>query len=129
MDLKVIASTFAVVFLAELADKTQLATFGLAAGNASKWSVFLGSAFALVASSAIAVLVAGALTRVVPPSLLMRGAAVLLVVLGVITFFSAGRVSSAGEAEEPRAEPTASAAAQADGGASGAVHKTPERRA
>ncbi len=107
MDLRVIASTFAVVFLAELADKTQLATFGLAAANASKWSVFLGSALALVASSALAVIVGGALSRLVPPSLLMRVAGVLLVVLGVFAFFSAGRIGGA-----PAGEPAAAPAVQ-----------------
>lgn len=115
MDLKVILSTFGVVFLAELADKTQLATFGLAAGNTSKWSVFLGSALALVASSALAVLVGGALTRVVPPALLMRGAAVLLVVLGVLTFVSAGRLAPAEEgADEGAAREAVSEAAVQD---------------
>ena len=103
MELKVILSTFAVVFLAELADKTQLATFGLAAGSTSRWSVFLGSSLALVASSAIAVLVGGALTRVVPPGLLMRIAGALLVVLGVVTFLSAGRVSPPEGGAEPEA--------------------------
>ena len=55
MDWKVLASTFLVVFLAELGDKTQLATLGLAAGSESRISVFVGAAFALVAASAIAV--------------------------------------------------------------------------
>lgn len=94
MDLRVIASTFAVVFLAELADKTQLATFGLAAGNASKWSVFLGSSLALVASSALAVVVGGALSRVVPAATLMRFAGAFLIVLGVVTVVGAGRVGA-----------------------------------
>ena len=59
MDWKILASTFGVVFLAELGDKTQLATFGVAAASGSgKWSVFVGSALALVASSAIAVIFA-----------------------------------------------------------------------
>lgn len=123
MDLKVIVSTFAVVFLAELADKTQLATLGLAAGSASRWSVFLGSSLALVASSALAVLVGGALTRVVPPALLMRGAAVLLVVLGAVTFVSAGRLGASS------LEPPAHPAVQPEGAAKSSVQGTPERPA
>lgn len=104
MDLRVIASTFAVVFLAELADKTQLATFGLAAANASKWSVFLGSALALVASSALAVVVGGALCRLVPASILMRVAGTFLVVLGVITLVGAGRVGASPKDDAAPAE-------------------------
>ncbi|MFZ9888246.1 MAG: TMEM165/GDT1 family protein [Myxococcota bacterium] len=95
MDFKVIASTFAVVFLAELADKTQLATFGLAASSGSRWSVFLGSALALVTSSAIAVVGASALARVLPPQILLRLAGVLLVVMGVVTLVGAGRLDAA----------------------------------
>lgn len=61
MDWKLLATVFASVFIAELADKTQLLTLLFAADKAvSKWVVFLGSASALVLSSAIGVL-AGAL--------------------------------------------------------------------
>ena len=61
MDWKLLAIVFASVFVAEMADKTQLLTLLFAADKAvSKWVVFLGSASALVLSSAIGVL-AGAL--------------------------------------------------------------------
>jgi putative Ca2+/H+ antiporter (TMEM165/GDT1 family) len=84
MDWKLFASTFAAVFVAEVGDKTQLATLSLAAGGSSRWAVFAGSALALVATSAIAVLAGEALSRSVPPVWLRRGAGVLFVVLGVL---------------------------------------------
>ena len=58
MDWKLFATVFAGIFVAELADKTQLATLLYAAS--SRWVIFLGSASALVLTSAIGV-VAGTL--------------------------------------------------------------------
>ena len=89
MDWKVLASTFLVVFLAELGDKTQLATLGLAAGSESRISVFVGAAFALVAASAIAVLLGQAVGSLVPELWLRRGAGLLFVVLGVVFLVAA----------------------------------------
>ena len=83
MDWKIALSTFGVVFLAELGDKTQLATFGLAAGTEGrKWSVFLGSAIALVASSAIAVLAGALVGDLVPLKWLERAGGIAFVALG-----------------------------------------------
>ena len=89
MDLKLFASTFALVFLAELGDKTQLATLSLAASGRSRLMVFLGSAAALVVTSAIAVLVGEALARVVPPVWIRRAAGAGFIVMGVL--FLVGR--------------------------------------
>ena len=88
MDLKLIGTTFLAVFLAELGDKTQLATLTFAASGQSRWAVFIGSATALVATSAIAVLVGEALTRVVSPLLLKRLAGVAFVVIGAWVLWS-----------------------------------------
>lgn len=83
MDWKLFASTFAAIFVAELGDKTQLATLSLSAGGSSRWTVFAGSALALVATSAIAVLAGEAVTRVVSPIWLRRIAGLVFLVLGV----------------------------------------------
>jgi len=88
VDWKLALTTFATVFLAELGDKTQLATLSFSAGAQSRWSVFLGSALALVATSALAVVGGEALTRVVSPSTLQRAAGVAFVVIGVWVLWS-----------------------------------------
>lgn len=57
MDLKLFAVVFSTVFVAELGDKTQLATFLYAAkAENPKLTIFLGAALALILSSAIGVL-------------------------------------------------------------------------
>ena len=64
MDIKVLLTVFVAVFIAELGDKTQLATLLFAADKAvSKWTVFLGASSALIVAAGIAVL-AGVLLKV-----------------------------------------------------------------
>ncbi len=94
MEWKLMGSTFLVIFLAELGDKTQLATFGLAASPSSKLAVFLGASVALIATSAIAVLLGEAVGRVVPEVWLKRMAGALFIVLGLL--FLLGRDAGAG---------------------------------
>lgn len=84
MDWKLLLATFGTVFLAELGDKTQLATLSFAASNRGAfWSVFVGSALALVATSLIAALVGGTLARYLPVKYVSLGAGILFVVIGV----------------------------------------------
>lgn len=83
MDWKLFVSTFVAIFIAEIGDKTQLATLSLAAGGSSRWVVFAASASALVATSAMAVLFGDAIARVVSPRVLQRAAGVIFLVLGV----------------------------------------------
>lgn len=84
MDWKLLGSTFLAVFLAELGDKTQLATLALAGGGRSKIAVFVGSALALVLTSAIAVLAGDLVSRYVSPLWLRRAAGVMFLVLGAL---------------------------------------------
>src|SRR5262249_9069272 len=63
MELKVLFTVFATVFVAELGDKTQLATMLYAADKeVSKWTVFLGASLALVCTSGLGVLVGSAIS-------------------------------------------------------------------
>lgn len=88
MDWKLFASTFVAIFIAELGDKTQLATLSMAAGGKSRWIVFAGSALALVATSAIAVAGGDFLTRLVPPIWIRRAAGAVFVAMGALFLFS-----------------------------------------
>lgn len=57
MDLRTTIAIFGTVFLAELGDKTQLATLLYASGARNpKWTVFAASASALVVAAALGVL-------------------------------------------------------------------------
>jgi Ca2+/H+ antiporter, TMEM165/GDT1 family len=77
-------TVFAALFLAELGDKTQLAVVSFTAGGASRWAVFLGASAALIASTALAVLVGDGLLRVIRPAYLQLGAAAIFVVVGLL---------------------------------------------
>lgn len=83
MDLKILFTTFGMIFLAELGDKTQLATLCFAAENKSRLAVFLGSAGALVLASMLAVILGASVARLVPASYVKIGAGVLFVLLGL----------------------------------------------
>ena len=90
MDIKVLLTTFGMIFLAELGDKTQLATFTFAAESKSRLAVFIGSAGALVLTSLLAVLLGSGIARVVPTNYIKVAAGTLFVVLGVWMLVSSG---------------------------------------
>ncbi len=90
MDFRLLGSTFALIFLAELGDKTQLATLALAASGQARWTVFAAAAAALVLSSALAVLAGEALARAVPPIWVTRAAGAGFIAMGVFLLVSKG---------------------------------------
>ena len=81
--MKTYAMVFVSVFLAELGDKTQLATLTFAATpGVGRLGVFLAAAGALVTSSLLALLVGEPLGAWIPPHYLTRAAGVLFVAIG-----------------------------------------------
>jgi len=86
MDLRFFLTVFATVFLAELGDKTQLATFLYAAdAEHSKVTVFLAAATALVVTSAIGVAMGGLVAQYVSPRVLSWLAGAGFIVIGALT--------------------------------------------
>lgn len=83
MDWKLIASTFGVIFLAELGDKTQLAAISLSASSRRPLSVLIGASLALTAVSAVGVGVGAGLAEVVPFGVVRKIAAAAFVLIGV----------------------------------------------
>ena len=83
MDFKLLLTTFGTIFLAELGDKTQLATFAFSAESNSRLAVFLGSASALVLTSLLGVLFGAAVSRLMPPHYMKIGAGTLFIILGL----------------------------------------------
>jgi putative Ca2+/H+ antiporter (TMEM165/GDT1 family) len=83
-------SVFFTVFLAELGDKTQLATLLFASDTeVSKVGVFLAASGALVLSTLIAVLVGSQLSSYIPPRVLKTMAGLGFIVLGSWVLWSA----------------------------------------
>jgi putative Ca2+/H+ antiporter (TMEM165/GDT1 family) len=84
MDPRLFATVFTTVFVAELGDKTQLATLLYASETAHpKLTVFAASACALVLTSAIAVAAGGAISQVVSPRVLRWVAGIGFIAVGL----------------------------------------------
>lgn len=85
-------TSFGLVFLAELGDKTQLAVFALASRTRAPWAVFVGAGAALLVSTALAVALGSLLSRILPASatrVLHYVAGSLLVLVGAWTIWKA----------------------------------------
>lgn len=81
---KVFVTTFGMLFLAEMGDKTQLAAITLSAETRSPVSVFLGAALALSLVSLIGVALGALLGQYLPAALLHKLAAIAFIVIGVL---------------------------------------------
>ena len=90
MDYKILLTVFVAVFIAELGDKTQLATMLFAADKeVSKITVFVGASLALIVASAIGVMAGGAISQYVSEKYLHYIAGIGFVAIGVWTLLKA----------------------------------------
>lgn len=84
MDLRVLLTTFGVIFLAEMGDKTQLAAMTMAAETKKPWAVFIGATVALAAVSALGVIVGAVLGNYIPLEWVKRVSAIAFIIIGVL---------------------------------------------
>ncbi len=90
MEYKVLLTVFTAVFIAELGDKTQLATMLFAADKeVSKLTVFLGASLALILASAIGVLAGSVLSQYVSERHLSLIAGIGFIAIGIWTLLKA----------------------------------------
>jgi putative Ca2+/H+ antiporter (TMEM165/GDT1 family) len=87
LDLKLLLTTFGLLFLAELGDKTQLSVFTPVAKHKEPLPIFIGAGAALVLVTAIAVVVGQGVAAVVPEDTLKKAAAVMFAVIGILIWF------------------------------------------
>ena len=87
--LRAFVTVFTTVFIAEIGDKTQLATMLFASeAKVSKWVIFAGSALALVLAAGIGVIVGAQLERFVAPRTLKLVAGIGFIAIGLWTLIS-----------------------------------------
>ena len=101
MDWEVALTTFGLIFVAELGDKTQLAVLAQTCKYRRPWAVFLGASLALAAVTALGAAGGELVGRFVPPVILRVVAALAFVVMGVLV----AREAIRGGKEEPSCPP------------------------
>ena len=81
--LSIFFTTFTTIFIAELGDKTQIATLMLSAESGKPIIVFLGSSLALICSSIVGVLIGKWLSKTITPSKLALFTGALMIIISV----------------------------------------------
>ena len=81
---KIILSTFFLVFIAELGDKTQLSTMILASKTKNPIAVFVGGASALIVTSLIGVLAGDFLSKYISDKYIQFGAGIGFIFVGIL---------------------------------------------
>ena len=83
MIFSLLLSTFLTIFIAELGDKTQLATLTISGTSNKPLAVFLGSSTALVFASLLGALAGGSISNFVPEIILKSIASVTFFIIGL----------------------------------------------
>jgi len=86
MDWKIFLATFSAIFVAELADKTQLVGIGMSAKSGKPLTVWLGSVTAYIVVTALSVVIGATLGKYLKPELIRYTGASLFVIIGILMF-------------------------------------------
>ncbi|MBM3949556.1 MAG: hypothetical protein FJ312_10060 [SAR202 cluster bacterium] len=84
---KLFISTFGLIFLAELGDKTQITVITLSSKTSKPIVIFLGAVVVLAVVTAVGAVAGGVITRFVPIEWVPNGAAVTLISVGILMLF------------------------------------------
>ena len=88
MILSLLLSTFLTIFIAELGDKTQLATLTISGTSNKPLAVFLGSSTALIFASLLGALAGGSISNYVPEIILKSIASITFFIIGIRLFIN-----------------------------------------
>ena len=86
--IKLILSTFFLVFLAELGDKTQLTTMLLSTQSQSKVAVFIGASTALILSSLLGIILGSTINKYISTHLLQITSGIAFIIIGIMLLFN-----------------------------------------
>ena len=81
--LSIFITTFTTIFIAELGDKTQIATLMLSAESGKPVIVFLGSSLALISSSIVGVLIGKWLSKKISPGKFALSTGTLMILISI----------------------------------------------
>lgn len=84
MDGRIFLATFSAVFLAELADKTQLVGIGMAAKSGRPFLVWAGSVAAYMLITALSVFLGAVLGKYIKPEFIRYFGAALFIIIGAL---------------------------------------------
>ncbi len=94
MDVKIFLTVVLTVFLAELGDKTQLATMAFATNKeVSAWLIFAGASVGLILAAGLGVLAGNLLSEILNPKILAMAGGCLFLVIGCFTLYKAAQMS------------------------------------
>lgn len=86
MDWKIFVATFTAIFVAELADKTQLVGIGMSAKTGKPFAVLFGSIAAYAIVTVFSVLIGTVLGRYLKPEVVKYIGASLFIIIGILMF-------------------------------------------
>ena len=86
MDWKIFLATFGAVFMAELADKTQLVGISMSSKSGKPVSVWVGSVLAYMVVTVISVLIGVVLGKFIKPEVIRYAGGSLFIIMGILMF-------------------------------------------